>query len=255
MKLNKIIEYLNSLYPEYLKASYDNVGLMVGSNEKEVNKVLLALDLTREVMDEAIKLKADLIITHHPLLFKPLKMIDTDKDPGSIVKDLIKYDISNYSMHTNFDSVKMNDYLGALLGLTDMEVLSERENIGVVGSIPSTNIDMFINNTMKTFDINEANYYGEKNLTVQKVGIVGGSGSSLFDDALNKKVDIYITGDVSYSRGVEAKRMGLNVLDCGHHIEALYTKVIKNDLNNLDKDIIVFESTINPIPYTKYLGE
>ena len=252
MKLAEIINRLNELYPESLKASYDNVGLMVGRKTKEINKILLALDLTREVMDEAIRLNVDLIITHHPLLFKPLYLIDTERDPGSIIRDLIKYDISNYSLHTNFDSVKMNDYLSSLIGIKNKEILSINENCGVFGDIKPTYIKDYINFVKQAFNISSCDYYGIDNILVKKVGIVGGSGSSMINDAYKNNLDLFITGDVSYSRGLEAKRLGLNVLDVGHHIESLYVNVIKEDLINLDKTFNIFISNVEVIPYKRY---
>ena len=169
MKLELIVNKLDELYPSYLKASYDNVGLMVGSLNKEVKKIMIALDLTREVMDEAIGEKVDLILTHHPLLFRPLYSIDTDKDPGSIVKDLIKYDISLYAMHTNFDTVRMNDLLGELLGIKDRELLSEKENCGIVGKTDIHNLNDFINHVKSCFMLDEIYYVGNTSVKVNRV--------------------------------------------------------------------------------------
>ena len=252
MRLDKIIDNLNTLYPESLKANYDNVGLMVGRLDKDIKKVLLALDLTRDVMDEAINNKVDLIITHHPLLFHPLYFIDTNKDPGSIIRDLIKYDISNYALHTNFDSVKMNDYLSSLIGIENKNILSIKENCGVYGEIKETKLDEYIKLVKKSFNIDTCEYYGKNNINIKRVGIVGGSGSSFFIDALNNNCDLFITGDVSYSKGIEAKRMGLNVLDVGHHIESLYVNVIKDDLLNMDKSLDVIISQVDVIPYKRF---
>ena len=252
MKLNRIIERLNELYPEVLKIDTDNVGLMVGSLNKDVNKVLLALDLTREVMDEGVKNDVDLIITHHPLIRDPIFSINTDKDPGSIIKDLIKYDIANYAMHTNFDAVKMNDYLADLIGIKNKEILSVEENIGVYGTIDETRIEDYILKVKKAFNISSCDYYGKKNVLVKKVGIIGGSGSSLIPHIADKGLDLFITGDVTYSRGLKAKRLGLNVLDVGHSIEHLYTDVVYEDLKKLDSTLEVIVSTVDVIPYVRY---
>ena len=252
MKLNNIINKLNELYPESLKSSYDNVGLMVGSMTKDVKRVLLVLDLTREVMDEAINNNIDLIITHHPLLFHPLSMIDTDKDPGSIIRDLIKYDIANYAMHTNFDVVKMNDYLSSLIGIENREILSESESLSVFGDIEPTKVEDYIQKVKKAFGITSCEYYGREGTTISKVGIIGGSGSSRIDAAKEKGLDLFITGDVSYSRGIEAKRLGVNVLDVGHFVEHLFTNVLYEDLKNLDSTLEVLTSSINVVPYVRY---
>lgn len=252
MKLENIIKKLNELYPESLKSSYDNVGLMVGSMTKDVKKVLLALDLTREVMDEAIESGIDLIITHHPLLFHPLSMIDTDKDPGSIIRDLIKYDIANYAMHTNFDVVKMNDYLSSLIGITNKQILSESESLGIYGDIEPMKVEDYILKVKDAFNISSCEYYGKPNIKISKVGIIGGSGSSRIDAAKEKNLDLFITGDVSYSRGLEAKRLGVNVLDVGHFIEHLFTNVIFEDLKELDKTLEIMASKIDVIPYVRF---
>ncbi len=251
MKLKELTSYLSNLYPIDLKASYDNVGLMVGSYEKDVKKVLLALDLTREVMDEAILENVDLIITHHPLLFHPLSNLNLDEGLGSIIKDLIKYDIANYSLHTNFDSVKMNDYLGDLIGLKNKEILSMEDNIGVYGNIDKSSLEDFVKNIKRVLNIESCDYYGISNLVVEKVGIIGGSGSQYFSSAKEKELDLFITGDMTYSKGIEAKRLGLNVLDVGHHIEIRFADCIAEDLKNLDDKLNVITSKTNVIPYRR----
>ena len=251
MKSSEIMNYLSEIYPLFLKASYDNVGLMVGSKNKEVKKIYLCLDLTREEMDEALKIDADMIITHHPLLFHPLYSIDLDNDPGSIVRDLIIHDIPLYAMHTNFDSVRMNDYLGKKLGLSNLSVLSEKENCGVVGEIDEMKLDDFIKFVKKEFSLNEVTYVG-KNQTIKTVGLCAGSGSSMMNDALEKNVDIYLTGDLSYSRAIEAKRMGLNILNIPHYVEHLYTKAAKEDLLKLDSSLEIIESTYDSDPFIVY---
>lgn len=251
MKLKELASYLSNLYPKDLKASYDNVGLMVGSYEKDVKIVLLALDLTKEVMDEAKLENVDLIITHHPLLFHPLSCINLNEDLGSIINDLIKNDIANYSLHTNFDSVKMNDYLGDLIGLKNKEILSLNDNIGVYGEIDKSSLDDFIQKVKSVLNIESCDYYGTTNIEIKRVGIIGGSGSDYFSDAKDKELDLFITGDITYTKGIEAKRLGLNVLDVGHHIEIRFADCITKDLKNLDDKLIVITSKTNVIPYRR----
>ncbi|MCR5741415.1 MAG: Nif3-like dinuclear metal center hexameric protein [Gammaproteobacteria bacterium] len=252
MKLEKIINRLDELYPEYLKASYDNVGLMVGSLEKEVKNVYISLDLTREAMDEAIEAKADLILTHHPLLFRPLYSINLDKDPGSIVKDLIKEDISLFSMHTNFDTVRMNELLGNMLGLTNHELLSEKENCGIVGETNIHNFKDFINHVKSTFKLDEIYYIGKENIEINRVALCAGAGQSMINDAYAKNSDIYLTGDISYSRALEAKRLGQNILVIPHYVESLFYLAIKEDIKELDPSLNIYVSKLDPNPFIKY---
>lgn len=251
MKLLDITTKLNELYPESLKASYDNVGLMVGSLEKDIKNVYIALDLTREVMDDALKMGADLIITHHPLLFHPLYSINTDKDPGSIIRDLIKSDMALYSLHTNFDSVRMNDLLGTMLKITNQSLLSEKENCGIIGDSSVTNFSDFISLVKKVFNLKEVEYVGNPDIEVKRVALCAGSGSSMMNDAYNKSADIYLTGDLSYSRALEAKRMGLNILVIPHYVEHLFSIAIKEDLENLSK-FNIHVSEIDPNPFKRY---
>ena len=252
MKSSDVMNYLSELYPPQLKASYDNVGLMVGSKNKEVKIIYLCLDLTREEMDEALKNNADMIVTHHPLLFHPLYSIDLDNDPGSIIKDLVVNDIPLYAMHTNFDAVRMNDFLGMKLGLSDLSILSEKENCGVIGKIDKMKLIDFIDVVKKEFELKEVSYVGDENIIIETVGLAAGSGSSMMVDALLKNVDIYLTGDLSYSRAIEAKRMHLNILNIPHYVEHLYTKAAKEDLMKLDNTLELIESSYDSDPFKIY---
>lgn len=125
-KLRQIIQELEKLAPPYLAEKWDHIGLMVGEPEMEVGHVLCALDLNEKVVEEAIELKADCIITHHPFLFKPISSLDLSCGKGRLIKKLIVNDIAVYSMHTNFDIAwgGLNDYLAQGLGLTNIKVLS-----------------------------------------------------------------------------------------------------------------------------------
>ena len=252
LKARQICDRMNSLYPENLKASYDNVGLMVGSLDKDVKRVFLTLDLTREAMDEALNKHADMIITHHPLIFHPLYSIDTDKDPGSIVRDLIKYDMVLYSMHTNFDAVRMNSLLGEMLNLEDMELLSEKENCGVIGITKTNNLKEFAQMVKKAFSLNGVDFIGNLDVKIERVALCGGSGSSMIMDAYSKNADIYLTGDVSYSRALEAKRLGQNILIIPHFVEHFFALQAEKDLKELDKSIEVIHTEINPDPFTRF---
>ena len=114
MKLNRLINFLEEKFPIFLAEEWDNVGLQIGKRDSKINGILLSLDLTEKVIDKAIEIGANLIITHHPLIFKPLKNISSDSLMGKKIMKLIENGISVYSMHTNLDSGKsgLNDFLG-----------------------------------------------------------------------------------------------------------------------------------------------
>ncbi|MEG0238318.1 MAG: Nif3-like dinuclear metal center hexameric protein, partial [Clostridium sp.] len=126
-KVQNIINYMENIAPEVLKEDFDNVGLMVGSKEKEVNRVLLALDCTKEVLGEAIDNNCDMIITHHPLIFRKPSRIISDDLIGSKIIDLIKNDIALYSSHTNLDSAKdgINKTIVEMLGFSSNEIIEK----------------------------------------------------------------------------------------------------------------------------------
>ena len=252
MKVKDITNLLDELYPEYLKASYDNVGLMVGNYDNEVKRVFIALDLTREVMDEALKAKADLIITHHPLLFRPLSSINIANDPGSIIKDLINNDITLFSMHTNFDTVRMNDLIGSILGINDRELLSEKENCGIVGTVKESSVKEFAEVVKERLGLDEVLYVGDENVKIKRVALCAGSGSSMISDAKEKNAHVFLTGDLSYSRALEAKRMGLNMMVIPHHIEYLFYKAVEEELHIFNDKLDIIISSIDPNPFKRY---
>lgn len=130
MQLNELIQFFNAQIPPQFQESYDNSGLLVDRENQEINMVLLTLDVNDEVIDEAIELDADIIIAHHPLIFKPLKSISGKNPVGAMIRKLIKNDIALFCAHTNFDSLKggINDYLCRLLGLKNVQVLSPMPN-------------------------------------------------------------------------------------------------------------------------------
>lgn len=126
-RLKEIIKVLEDFAPPYLAESWDNVGLMIGHVSHDVEKVLCALDLNQEVIDEAIHLGVTCIVTHHPFLFKPIRSIDLETVQGQMIEKLIRHQISVYSMHTNYDITEggLNDYLAEQLGLKHIQILDQ----------------------------------------------------------------------------------------------------------------------------------
>lgn len=144
--VNQIVDALNAFAPPKLAESWDNVGLMIGSKKQVVDKVLCALDVNLEVIDEAIREGAQIIVTHHPLLFKPISSIDYETPMGKMIQKLIKHDIAVFSMHTNFDIVAggINDYLAEKIGLTHtmpLEVTSSKTLQKLAVYVPRTHYE------------------------------------------------------------------------------------------------------------------
>lgn len=225
IKVRDIMKEMEKIAPPFLKESYDNVGLMVGDKEKEVKKVLLALDCTKNVIKEAESVNADLIITHHPLLFRKPSRIVRDDLQGWKIIELIKNDISLYSSHTNLDSVKggINEEIVNLLGFKNSKII-EKSNIkgfedSGIGRIITLDEEMsvleLINIVKEKLNIQNLRAAIGKD-TVKKIAVINGSGQDFFGLASSLGADCIITGDTTYHFVSDYKEEGITILDAGH---------------------------------------
>lgn len=215
--LGKVIALLNELAPMELAESWDNVGLMLGRVNKEVRKILIALDITDEVVRQAIDHKVDLIVTHHPLIFKPCKSITDRQWQQELILTLAENCIAVYSAHTNLDAVSsgVNDALAKALELEDYEILDDVSHIGRIGSVEPTSIEQFGIKVKKAL---AADYVvlGNAGKGVKTVAVCGGAGADFIKLALAKGADTLVTGDIKYHEAQEAVFSGLNIIDAGH---------------------------------------
>ncbi len=223
-KLNDFLDLFESIAPSGLAEPWDNPGLQVGSPFSEVNKVLIALDPTLEVVSAASRCGAQLLLTHHPLIFAPLSSLDTSKYPGKVISTALEQGISIISAHTNLDSAKdgINDILAELLDLQDIRALQDSaetdgSGLGRIGDLPGRlDFHEFIARVKKIFGLGTIRVAGKLPGSVNRVAVVGGAGSSLLETACGKGADVLLTGDVGYHRALEAGSLGIAVLDGGH---------------------------------------
>lgn len=261
MKLNDIINIIEDIAPVNLKEGFDNVGLMVGDREKNITKILLALDCTEEVIKEAKEIGAELILTHHPLLFRKPSTITTDTLLGRKIISLIKNDINLYSAHTNWDSVKggLNDTLVEILGfnegiIMDRNQVDSEAGIGRVVELTNEMTVLEIINLIKSsLGIKNLRYAGDLNEVIKKIAIVNGSGQDFFGDAKKLGADLIITGDTTYHFVSDYKEMGLNILDIGHFNSewSVLIKVSEKVKERLDSDVefIVSKEAKDPFEF------
>ncbi len=257
-KVKEIIEVMETLAPTFLKEDFDNVGLMVGDREKEVKKVLLALDCTLKVVQEAKDNNVDLIITHHPLIFRRPNNITTDTLQGKKIIELIKNDISLYSSHTNLDSAKkgLNDSIPGLLGYDTSEILetNKRDSEAGLGRLvtleQATTLEDIINKVKATFNINNLRVVKGKD-EVNKIAIINGSGQDFIGRAISKGADCIITGDTTYHFASDYKEMGINIIDAGHFAseQIVFFNVMKNIMDKFN-DVEFILSKVEEDPYT-----
>lgn len=215
--VNDLVALLEELMPSNLAEDWDNVGLMLGRKGKTVKKILLALDLTKEVVEQAISQKADLIVTHHPAIFKKLKRVVDNDWQQDLLLTLAENGIAVYSAHTNLDCVStgVNDVLAKLLKLEDTDVLDDSNGLGRIGVVEEMALADYAQLVKASL---KADYVivGDAGKPVHKVAVCGGAGSDLIDIALAKGADTLVTGDVKYHSAQQAVFSGLNIIDAGH---------------------------------------
>ncbi len=239
MKLKEIMQMLEELCPRSFAMSWDNVGLLVGRTDKEVQTIALALDATSEVIADAAAKGADLLLTHHPLLFGGVKNVTDSDYVGRRILELIRSDICCYAMHTNFDVLGMADAAADLLHLTDREVLEVTyeddisvEGIGRIGALTEPiKLSECAQKVAEVFEIEHVRYYGDPDQMLVTCAILPGSGKSEIDLAVKAGADVYITGDISHHDGLDAVEKGLAVIDAGHYgIEKIFIPYMKEYL-------------------------
>ncbi|MBR0092864.1 MAG: Nif3-like dinuclear metal center hexameric protein [Lachnospiraceae bacterium] len=240
MRCSEIIERLELHSPPSFAEDWDNVGLLAGRREKEVSSVFVSLDAGSEQIDEAIRLKADMIITHHPMIFKAIKRATDEDFIGERIVKLLRYDISYYAMHTNFDVMGMADAAADNLQLTQRKVLDvtfedelSTEGIGRTGRLP---VAMPLREcamlTKSAFDVPDVRVYGDTEKQVELVALCPGSGRSMIAPSLAQHCDVLITGDIDYHTGIDAVAQGLCIIDAGHYgIEKLFIPYMRDFLH------------------------
>lgn len=255
--ISKLIE---KRAPKFLKEDYDNVGLMVGDNNKNVKKVLLALDCTNRVIEEAIENKVDLIITHHPLIFRKPKNIVKGDLLGEKLISLIQNDISLYSCHTNLDSAKLgiNETLVEMLGFKSNKIIEtstikgfEDAGIGRIvkleNKIELKDIIILIKNKLNIQHMRVVEGVSEFNT----LAIINGSGQDLFTKAKDLGAECIITGDTTYHFASDFKEMGISIIDAGHFGTEWFTFLKSLEfLKEEFKDIEFITSTKCEDPYS-----
>lgn len=223
MLCRDIMKVIETTYPKHAALEWDNVGLLVGRAEKEVKTIYVALDATDEVIEDAISCEADMLVTHHPMLFSPLKQITDENFIGSRVVKLLQHDISYYAMHTNYDVLGMADLSGKILGLSDMEVLevtdTERvEGFGRVGFLPKEmTLRQCCELVKEKFGLNGVKVFGDMEQTVRRVAISPGSGKHMSELAIAKGADVFVTAEIDHHEGIDSVAQGVAIIDAGHY--------------------------------------
>lgn len=250
MKAKDIIKILEDNFPCANAEDWDNVGLVVGDFNKEVKRIQFSIDATLKVIDTAIENKVDMIITHHPVIFRAIKSVREQDILGKKLRKLIKNDINVYCIHTNLDSTLggLNDYVLEKLGQKNSKILDiNLENNSGIGRIYSLEQEK----DLKTYIEEIKEKLGIKNLRVisrdynskiKKVVLINGSAMSYWREAKSKNIDLFITGDIGYHDALEAMEAGLNIIDFGHYeSEHFFNEVLKKKIEKITElELTVF---------------
>ncbi len=215
-KVSEIYAVMCRIAPPELQTGFDNAGFLVGHAEREVDTVLLSLDITPAVIDEAEELGAGLIVSHHPVIFHPLRSVTADGE-GALVLRLAEKGIAAICMHTNLDIAEggVNDVLIRLLG-GEPEGALDDDGCGRVGHLPEPlPMAEFLRRCKETLKVNALRYV-DGGKSVSRLAVMGGSGGDAFRDALRLGCDTYVTADVKYHQFLDASALGLNLIDADH---------------------------------------
>ena len=264
-RVKDVMQIMQKIAPRehYFSEEYDNIGLIVGDENAEVKKVLCCLDVTNDVLNEAIKIGADMIVSHHPMIFAPIKNVTTQTVTGSKVYTAIKNGIHVFAAHTNLDFVRdgINDFLAAELGLLNVKVLypyiSEVEGFGRVGTLTSKQYCTVLKSELEVVLKDKyIRIVGEPFNEVLNGAIINGAGggdTKYIDMAIEAGADCLVTADVKHHVAVYAKDRGLTLIEPQHFtMEYAYitrlVQILKIEAKarKLDFEILQAANEVNP---------
>lgn len=225
MKVDDIAKKLEKLFPPELAEGYDNVGLLLGDADKDVKTILVTLDTNLAVAKEAVKVGADMIVSHHPILFNGIKRIDYSTPVGKMLKLLIENDIAVFAAHTNLDAAKggINDALAKLFEMKDTEVLepnaeNSKAGLGRYGRLKkSVTLAELAAITKEKLNTPCVRMSGRPDTVIETLAIASGSCSEVIPTAMKKGCQAIITGDMKYHETIENVEAGICIIDAGHY--------------------------------------
>lgn len=243
-----VYDFLDEKYDFSSALPYDNVGLLVGDGREKVTGILICLDLTDEAVTEAAKLGANLIVTHHPVIFDGLKSVTEQ----SLIYRLIRNGISVISAHTNLDQADggVNDALCNALGLVNVEKVLDSEGFAyrigeLEDSATSDELAKFVGEKLNV----TAKYVGESGF-IKRVAVCSGSGGSMLPEVLAQGVDAYVTADIKHNVFMDAHEAGLTLIDAGHfNTEDVVIKELAKTVSQAFSETLVTEFHFSPIKY------
>lgn len=232
MTCAEIVKAIEATAPRGLAYSRDNVGFLCGDAQREVTKILLTLDLDEGVVEEAHACGANLIIGHHPIMYRGTKTLTTDAPEARAIEKLFCYGITYYAAHTNLDIAQggLNDFLAMLLGLKEVETVEAvevpGEGIGRIGTVEPQSALAFAEHAKAVLGAQGARFCGDKNKVITRVAVCTGGGASLCESAFQKGADLFLSGDFSYPQMREYAARGMCILDIDHYTTEIICRTL-----------------------------
>ena len=258
MECKKVIEILEKQSPKSYACDWDNVGLLAGRRDKEVKKILLALDATDEVVEQAAEGAYDMLITHHPMIFSGIKKINNHSFTGRKILTLIQKGIVYYAMHTNYDVLGMADLSADYTKMHDTTVLSvteEREGevqgFGRVGKLPrEMTLREYAQLVKESLKLNDVKVYGNLDSMVKCAAVCTGSGKSMIKDVIKAGAVVYVTGDIDHHTGIDTFAQRMALIDAGHYgTEYIFMDAMKKELTQAFPELKISCAEVKS-PYT-----
>lgn len=237
MKIKEITTYLEQRFPLCLQEEFDNCGIQCGDDEQEITGVLVCFEMSEKVIDEALSMNANLVISHHPLMLKRgICKIQPKDRVGKVICKALAHNMVLYSMHTNIDSAEGggNDLFAEKLALTTPKVLvpckqpelSDKNGLGRIGTLPTPMSALdFLHYVKDRMGLQVLRYYGDEQKKIHTVAVCGGGGASFIEDALAAGADAYVSGDIKYHDFFKSNDNML-IADIGHYEGEFFIKEI-----------------------------
>lgn len=255
VKVQQVLEILEQIAPPELACSWDNVGLLVDAG-RPVTSIMTALDITADVVRDAAESGCELIVSHHPVIFDPLRRVTAEDVPAMLLQN----SISAICMHTNLDAAAggVNEVLAGIFGMQDPEPFAE--GCGRVGSIEPITVPQLARKAQQELaarcnapDAGPAVQvkFADTGKPVRRLAVISGAGGSLFEEALAVGADCLLTGEANHHHACDAKRLGLSLIAAGHYAtEFPVTAAVAEKLRAALPGVEVLVSTANKDPYT-----
>lgn len=257
MKASEIASVIEEFAPLSLQEKWDNSGFCIGNGDSQVHKALIGFDCTPALIEEAVECGADMVITHHPLIFGGISKISMATETGKTIIGAIRHGITVYACHTNMDKVVggVSGHTAALMGVRDIRVLdsdADGNGLGIIGELPSAvGAEEFLKNMKSALGLSVIRHSGLPDTPVRTVALCGGSGRSLIKRAYEAGADVYVSADISYHDFYAPE--GMMIADIGHFeseskIVSVIYDTVREKIPNFALQI-ARKSITNPVYY------